>query len=707
MDWVDASSSTLGRMDLTQDGRRQAAYLTAVRRGATESVPEPGAGQWQVEWASGTDLDPRLLFKLHVAPGGSSSIAAVAWAESEHSPWLAVSTYEVDDQGFLCYRLRLWDVLVGQSSLMQCDDPARCLVFTMQVGGPVLVSGHDSGQVRFWDVASSSLMGTVEVSSERLVDLFVWELDGSGILVSRDIEGRVRRLSLPGGAPLDAIGITEAQSMRGGQLKDGRHVLLFGGEEVTLWDVVSGTRVPARVPENLGQVGGAVLSSVDGRDCATVFDETRKIRTFDLTTGEEVSAPITAHVNARPDGLMRMWRDSSPRTHLAVVGTVLAVPTPWHVWLWDLATGKLACPPLSGVVAHSTVQAIRWKGRDLLLTASPYDGVVGIWDLETDAARSVGHLQHVVRISVAEPGGAVVSVDEGGTILSRSQRDDELVAEPLETGVESTCSLAAWMDGSQVFAATGAGSIYVANGEVRCWNVTGGSVLGSPLPAASMAVRWLAIVDFENESLLVTLAPNGKLKVWRPSDGELLASASVVAPGAVTGFAASIIDGRPKAVLSTARGSLLVYALDDLPAEPSLVAARADEVVLDAAGPYFISMRQKRAQMGGSTLRGWLFSGRPVGPAITSKSTITSVAVQSWPAVCLGRADGSVSLIDLESGDELCQPIYLPSRPNAMAALANGGIAIGFGGDVACVRPPQYVSSVFQRVKLAEQEIEG
>jgi hypothetical protein len=82
-----------------------------------------------------------------------------------------------------------------------------------------------------------------------------------------------------------------------------------------------------------------------------------------------------------------------------------------------------------------------------------------------------------------------------------------------------------------------------------------------------------------------------------------------------------------------------------------------------------------------------MWGGR-IGPDIRGTAEVTSAAVRSWLVAYLGRADGTVSLTDLGAGRDLCRPLLLPSRPTSMAVAAGGDLVVGFGSDIARVRPP-------------------
>ncbi|RFS86086.1 hypothetical protein D0T12_05495 [Actinomadura spongiicola] len=126
---IEACDSAAGRSGLSDADRRQLLHLDALRRGAADDpAGADTAGElWRVAWASGTDLDSRLVLKLQVG-----SMETVAWGEVGDRPLIAVGARVLDDAVFgIGGRLRLWDMLSGQSHDLPCTEHARCLAFAM------------------------------------------------------------------------------------------------------------------------------------------------------------------------------------------------------------------------------------------------------------------------------------------------------------------------------------------------------------------------------------------------------------------------------------------------------------------------------------------------------------------------------------------------------------------------------------------------
>ncbi|MFI7699347.1 WD40 repeat domain-containing protein [Nonomuraea sp. NPDC049480] len=539
-----------------------------------------------------------------------------------------------------------------------------------------------------WDVADASLRHTLRIGDADLLDLHVVDSGPAGRMVTQDLEGRVSGWSLPIGRHVTDFSASRTYSMYGGRLADGRHVLLTDGGDLSLWDLDGGGRLSMRIPPDLGTVRRTLLSTTDGRDLVTVIEERGSIVTFDPATGARTSVDITAHLNRHPHGLMDMWSDSYPYPRLATMSGRLAVPTPWRVRLWDLSTSQQQDPPLAWPASRAAVRAVRWQDRDLLLTSSAYEGVVALWDLDRPVDPEPGHDERISAVSSAESADVVASVDEGGTIVVRHSLDGRPLAAPLKSGVDGTRAAAVWLDGDDAIVATGAGSRYLKDGNLRRWNLSSHLPLGAPIFAHPTSVHGLSHIVLRGREVIVTFGRDGRIKIWHPTDGILLDEAQTAVITRITGFATGVIDGRPFAALSGYGRPMTLHALDDLTAPSITIPDADDDVVLAFAGPGVVAAHTVPGHGRPDTVRVWSVSGTRIGPDIRGTTEVTTATERAWPAVYVGRADGTISLTDLETGHDLCHPIILPTRPIALVVTGDGDLIAGFGSDLARVRPP-------------------
>ncbi|MFI0486553.1 WD40 repeat domain-containing protein [Actinomadura sp. 9N215] len=638
--------------------------------------------EWRVDWATETDMDPRLLFGLHLG-----MVSAVAMDVVSERPLIAGFV----DAGPMEYRLWACDLLSGRTIETFCEAVATCLSFGHLDGEPALVSGHEDGRLQFWSMADGSLQNTIVTCDEKLRDLY---LAGSEA-VTRDWTGSIRRWSVPTGELLGVITPSQGLALCGGRLTDGRHVLLTCDEGLTLWDVPSWYPQRLPVPSEFKNVRGAMLSIVDGRDCVTIINEYFLAATFDLETFVQIGAPIAGHINRRGGELTRIWRGSEPHAKPAVVGETIVVPTRWRVHLWDLRTRHEERPPLAGPVAQSRVAAVHWQGRDLLLTASSYDGVLALHDLGRPVDREPGHDQRISGIALTPAKDAVVSVDEGGTILARRASDGHPLAAPLNTGVEVTHAITAWQDQGDIIAATGSGSTDVSDKRLYRWNVTRGGRHGEPIEAHRRFVPWIQRAQVREEEVLVTtggaLPPRvgqpSVIRVWSTGDGALLGEASTDTRSMTSGFVTGIIDGHPVAVLSTYSQPMTLLALDDLSAPLRHIPQAEDDIVLDIINSHIIAAAATPEHNPSGEIHAWDAAGNRFGPGVQGTTGATAVAVKEWPEIYIGWEDGTVTLVDLTTG-ELRKARRFPRRPTALTVLGNGGLIVAFGSDLARVAIP-------------------
>lgn len=678
------------------DDSRQLRYLDAARRGVRElavEIAEADADErlWSVRWGTASDLDPRLRMRLEVGP-----VVAVAWAMCGERPLVAVAT---SDGGAGGVRLRVWDPASGRSGSVYDGQLSAMSFAQLDDGSTSLLTCHDDGLLRFWRVSGESLCGelqaTVNAGRVALVDAEVVTVGDHLQVVTLDVTGRVARWRLPSGERIDVLDAPRSSRICVGTLSDGRTVVVTGGEGVSLWDLASGERMPLEGPFGYGHgvpfrnVAALALSIVGGRDCLTILSAIRDLFTFDLVSGERLSSPIVKHRNQTPEDPDRVWSPAGERPRLAAVAGVLAVPTWWRVHLWDVRTGLRSQPPLAGPAARSVVRAVRWGDRDLLLTGSETDGVVALWDLSVAVERDPEHDGPVTHLAVVEETNSIVSIDDAGTMVVRDIEDGALRAGPVRTGVFGVRAFAAWAEGGEVVAATGAGSPYVYDGVLRWWDPAGGASPSRCVKVDPMVVSRIAMIELSGERVLVTFGRRGALRIWRASDGQLLSEIQTSVRGMASGFVGGYVDGRPVVAVSGGRQPVTLFVLDGSTAPPITVPGSNGEAVLGLVGSNVVTgIVHDERRSACRIIRARDISGDWRGPDVCGSAEMTTVAVAGWPLVYIGRADGRVSLTDLKSGDDRCPPMLLPVAPRSLAVTMAGDLVVGFGHDVALVRAP-------------------
>lgn len=330
--------------------RRQLRYIDAVRLGLADEAQRPAgedldADPWRVGWASGSDLDPRLREQWYVGP-----VESMAWGVADDRPFVAVAGEQ----------LRVWDLLDRRSRLFPAER-VRCLAFA---ASDVwwLVTGHDDGFLRIWDVAGGSLRAAIK-TGDSVTGLRVVDTGDGPEAVTLHAHGHLVRWSLRSGKRVHKLKVPRSNAICEGRLADGRHVLASGGHGLALWDLAGGRRIELPISLAMWRAVDVQLSYVAGRDCLTVLNEYREVLTFDLESGEPIAPPLRDHVNRWDAEVMRAWGPAHRRPRLATIAGTVAVPTAWRVHLWDLEMSTRAARPLAGPVASRSSRRCVGVGR--------------------------------------------------------------------------------------------------------------------------------------------------------------------------------------------------------------------------------------------------------------------------------------------------------------------------------------------------------
>lgn len=670
---------------------RQLRYLNAVRSGDVNEAAnllsaDLGVPPWRVGWATNTDMEPRLQHQLNVG-----RLTSLAGGILDEHPVVAVSVQVPVRLGEMNEQVEVHDLRSGQAMTFPCAG-VQCMSFAGPPSDPLLITGHVDGSLQIWDLARSALLSTIGVGKGGIRDLSVVDSNGRAIVAVRDSHGRITRAAVAPDRWVDELAIPNSGAMCGGRLSDGRDVVVVAGERLSLWDMATGRLEASSISGQFHDAISLVLSTDEGRDILTILTETRRILAFDLLTGEPLASPIDGHVNRLPEGRMRVWSPPGRRPKLAVLAGTVAVPTRWAVHLWNLRSSRQEMPPLSGPVAGALVESVRWRDRDYLITGSGGDGCVGWFDLSVPLERRVGHEGRIVGVSTTGESDVVVSVDRAGAVIARQRSDGALAAVPLSTGIEDAHSLVSWVAGGNVRVALGGGSRSAPDGRLWRWDLDLAELMTPTIEANQVTVNWLALLPVDNRDVLVTFGPRSELGMWRAADGEFVGERPTNIFTRVTGAAAGLVGGEPVVAVSTHRGPVTVYALDGL-TSPTTIPDIGSDFVVDLVASRLVTGAATDVKIGWRTIRSWDLAGRRCGPDIHFDAEIIAVKSRYWPAAYVACADRSVSLVDLQSGVQMCAPMLLPIMPNSLAVTNNGELVVGFGNDVALVRPPAGLSN--------------
>ncbi|GAA0513390.1 hypothetical protein Ade02nite_89490 [Paractinoplanes deccanensis] len=298
--------------------------------------------------------------------------------------------------------------------------------------------------------------------------------------------------------------------------------------------------------------------------------------------------------------------------------------------------------------------------------------------------------ERVARLAVAGP-DVVVVADKGGAIQARRAGDGSPVAAPTYTGIPGIVGLAAWRDGAAVRVATGAGSRHKSHRWLQRWDLVAREEIQPAIDFNSMRVKHIYSAVVGGEQVLVVVH-RGVLAIRRVTDGSV--AAEVVKHRETSRVVLGSVDGEPIAISSSHERHAQLFRLADLVAPERLPAGRDGEFVDAMAGTRLLCGSYAEPWDAWRTAWARDLSGNRLGPEVTGE-VITAVAIAEWPAVYIARADRTVSLIDMESGAELCPALRLPARARSLAVMADAAgsrerpdVVVGFGLEVARFRPP-------------------
>ncbi|GLY05027.1 WD40 repeat domain-containing protein [Actinoplanes sp. NBRC 101535] len=587
---------------------------------------------WEVIWASTTDDDPRIVRRWQTGPVQTSAIdtstALIAVGSGS-----GIQVRNIDNEN-------LWTA----------PGEPLCLEFA----GRILLSGHTDG-FRIWDATDGTPIGEVSGIGQVHQIVVVDAAEGPQ-MVTRNGRNRVQRWSLPSGRPIGGPELPDGHTITAGRLGDGRLVLLAGLDGLALHDLDSHERSRLVGPPSIDGIRSVALGTATGRDLVSAVDQSGGIHTFDVRTGAAVGEVIPT-----PAGRPEQGR----RQRIAVVGGVLAVSDRWRVRLYEQATSAPVGPPLAGPVAASTMAA----SGTYLLTSSKEDRSVVLWDPTRPTSREPGHDARIIGITRARA-DVVVSADAAGTLLARDTADGRLLHPPTRTAVVNTRALTAWTDGPAIVAATGAGEPDRRDPLVRLLDLTTGQQYHPPIDTGQRLVRRLAVVG----PLLIT--GDGRVRTWRTCDGAPQDEWTPPAGPAPSGFGVGTRYGRDVVVTCVTGERFRIHDAGDLGIGPTVIPAREDDVVLTVSGPYIVT-------------RGRVLdtSGHTVRAGIRRLTDATLATVRAWPQVYLAHEDGTISLTDLLTGEDLTPPMTLPSMPISIAATTDGDLLVGYGSDTARLSP--------------------
>jgi eukaryotic-like serine/threonine-protein kinase len=486
-----------GRAAITRDGRRLAAFTGPQLYVGDLDKWRPGAGQSTV-----LTLRPhgKLLVDMAYSPDGK---------------WLATTGQDQDES----WAVKLWDAATGKEvrSIPWPKEPVSsgwdCPVAFSPDGRLLAATG--AGLVKVWEVRSGQEVFASKVAG--YANTLAVSPDGGALAVG--IQGATKIWDLATGR--ERLTLNLPRSFSGGLAfsADGRS-LAIGGQELRVWDAVSGAELHTLGGHHVGEVVSMAVSPVGSRVATGGEDQT--VRVWELDSWKPVwtfwgHTRMVCAVAFSPDGRLlasgdgagevRIWEltdrragivdtplqqlKGHPETIVALAFSpdgqrLVSVSAGGTLKVWDVASGqelssdKVALDPGGGVAFSPKGQLVAYGGED---------GTVRIWDL------SRGQEVRVLTVDDRERRGRQMSTI-GAMAFSRDEGGRRLVAAgigviriwDMRTFQEVYTISPAGAGGDVAFSPDGGWLIGVGN-FVMGKNIDG-RVVGSSLGVRDTAVLW-------------------------------------------------------------------------------------------------------------------------------------------------------------------------------------------------------------------------
>ncbi|WP_189268324.1 WD40 repeat domain-containing protein [Streptomyces fuscichromogenes] len=195
-------------------------------------------------------------------------------------------------------------------------------------GGPVIVTGGSDSKVRFWDLDGKGQLGEPLTAHTTAVGLLtVGTVDGRPTLLTRDNRHKTVRIwDLTTREELHGRSTSEytSPSITFFSAVDGHFVGVTG--EGRVWDLTTSQWIGVQPRQR----GALALDTLEGRSVILTGHKTEEIHLWDLATGELLAPPLTGHtseVSAGATGTL----DGRP---------VVVAGGDRTVWMWDASTGQ-------------------------------------------------------------------------------------------------------------------------------------------------------------------------------------------------------------------------------------------------------------------------------------------------------------------------------------------------------------------------------
>ncbi len=572
--------------------------------------------------------------------------------------------------------VRVWD-LAGGGQLARSLEVVR----TVDLDGRVLAvtardpdqeadrdpdPAADSGEGRLWDLATGEPSDGPEAAAA-----LSGGVDRPGVTTLTVVHGKAVAVGLDGEEP-HFIGPLALARQNGALVRTrARETALLDGRTVALTTEADGTLRIWDLTDDRPRVHGMrVLDAVGASATAPAFPP-----------GPEREADLWHRISGRGDG---------PSGSADPV--LLTVEQGDTVVVRDRATGQPVGRPLTGHTGKVwDVATTVVDGRPVAVTASA-DHTLRTWDLSHalahgDGPPRAGHTGTVTAVTTAVLDGSPVVVTAGAdrTLRVRDLNTGRQVTVPV-AGLEGevTAMVASEVDGRPVIVTAGSGDI------LRLLDPVGGEHIGEPVTSHHGRVLALAGATLAGRPVVVTAGTDRTaairdLATRRPVGEPLTGHTS-----RVTAVATAELAGRPVAVTGSWDRTVRLWDLgtgrqigEPLTGHTDWVTSVATTLI--DGRPVAVSRSRDR------TVRLWdLATLREIGEPLTGHTDPNGPMVVTTggdrPVMAIGQGQ-AVRFWDLTTGCEVGNEYALPLPAAALAAAPGGRLAVGFGPEVAVLRP--------------------
>ena len=505
-----------------------------------------------------------------------------------------------------------WDARSGQpigAPLPGRVDRVRTVAFSPD--GRTLAWAGEDGRIVLWDVGAGQVARTLDSNGKRLYS-FAFSPDGR-ILASGGDDKTVLLWDPRTGRRLGAPLRGHSLPIRAVAFSPDGHTLASAGEDhaVMLWDARTRKAVGAPLTGHRQRVFGLAFSP-DGRMLASAGRD-HVILLWDPRTGRRLGTPLTGHT------------ESVRAVVFAKDGSLASASNDRTVVLWDVDRRQRLGRRLAGGASPLNAVAISPDSR--LLVAGADDATIRRWDWRTHAPIDPplrGDRYHVTSVAFSPDGQTIASGGWEGRVLLWDATTGRLRATLPGHAPHAVLAVAFSPDGKTL--ASGG-----ADGTVRLWDARSGQPLGGPLTGHTSRVLSLAFGP--DGGTLASGSLDRTIRLWDLGDPQRRGE-PLTAP---TSPSLSPIN----ALAFAPRERLLAGTDDDVVAVWDLTKGRGQSL--------------PTVQLGGHAGPVRAIALSPDGRTIAS-----------------GGTDGSIILWDLDSSQQLGDPI---------AAHTDGVRSLAFSGD--------------------------